>query len=157
MAVEEQKRLEAERAIKEEREKREALEREAERLRREEETRRQEEARRIAAERQRQEEERRRRAEEEARARAAVITKTAKLMFRYSVDVNVIKRIKEVVENTLVQNGKEKLNIHIKAYPLDANSIALEIKLPQTEMELLVSMMKALGGAGIGITKIILE
>ena len=157
MAVEEQKRLEAERAAREEREKREALEREAERLRREEEARRLDEQRRIEAERQRQEEERRRRAEEEARARAAIITKTAKLMFRYSVDVNVIKRIKEVVENTLVEHGKEKLNIHIRAYPQDANSIALEIKLPQTEMELLVSMMKALGGAGIGITKIILE
>lgn len=157
MAVEEQKRLEAERAAREERERREALEREAERLRLEEEARRLQEQRRIEAERARQEEERRRRAEEEARARAAIITKTAKLMFRYSVDVNVLKKIKEVVEATLVQNNKEKLNIHIRAYPQDANSIALEIKLPQNEMDLLVNMMKALGAAGIGITKIILE
>ena len=157
MAVEEQKRLEAERAAKEERERREALEREAERLRKEEEARRLEEQRRREEQLRREEEERRRREEEEAKARVAIVTKQAKLLFRYTVDLNVVKRIKEVVEKTLVENNKEKLNIHIKAYPQDTNSIALEIKLPQNEMELLVSMMKALGGASIGITKIILE
>ena len=78
-------------------------------------------------------------------------------MFRYSVDVNVLKRIKEVVENTLVEQNKEDLDIHIKGYPQDANSIVLEIKLPESEMDLLVSMMKTLGGASLGITKIILE
>ena len=157
MAVEEQKRLEAERAAKEERERREVLEREAERLRREEEARRLEEQRRREEQLRREEEERRRKEEEAARARVAIVTKQAKLLFRYSVDLNVIKRIKEVVETVLVDNKKEKLNIHIKAYPQDQNSIALEIKLPQNEMDLLVSMMKALGGASLGITKIILE
>ena len=157
MAVEEQKRLEAERLARAEREKQEALEREAERLRREEEARRLEEERRREELRRREEEERKRREEEAARARAEIVTKQAKLLFRYAVDVNVIKRIKEVVEATLVEQQKEKLNLHIKAYPVDSNSIALEIKLPQNEMDLLVSMMKALGGASLGITKIILE
>ena len=176
MAVEEQKRLEAERAAREERERQEAIVREAERLRREEEARRleeqrrqaearrrEEEARRLeeqrrqAEARRREEEERRRREEEVAKALATVVTKQAKLLFRYTVDVNVIKRIKEVVEKTLVANHKEKLNIHIKAYPQDTNSIVLEIQIPQNEMDLLVSMMKALGGASLGITKIILE
>ena len=157
MAVEEQKRLEAERAAKEERERREALEREAERLRKEEEARKLEEQRRREEQLRREEEEKRRREEEEAKARVAIVTKQAKLLFRYAVDLNVVKRIKEVVEKTLVENNKEKLNIHIKAYPQDTNSIVLEIKLPQNEMDLLVSMMKALGGASIGITKIILE
>ena len=157
MAVEEQKRLEAERAAKEERERREVLEREAERLRKEEEARRLEEQRRREEQQRREEEERRRREEEEAKARVAIVTKQAKLMFRYAVDLNVVKRIKEVVETTLLENNKEKLNIHIKAYPQDSNSIGLEIKLPQNEMDLLVSMMKALGGASIGITKITLE
>ena len=157
MAVEEQKRLEAERAAREERERQEAIVREAERLRREEEARRLEEQRRQAEARRREEEERRRREEEVAKALATVVTKQAKLLFRYTVDVNVIKRIKEVVEKTLVANHKEKLNIHIKAYPQDTNSIVLEIQIPQNEMDLLVSMMKALGGASLGITKIILE
>ena len=157
MAVEEQKRLEAERAEKELREREAALEREAERLRREEEARRIAEQKRLEAEKRREEEERRRREEEEARRRVQIVTKQAKLMFRYSVDLNVIKRIKEVVEETLVANNKQKLNIHIKAYPQDTTSIVLEIKLPQNEMDLLVSMMKALGGASLGITKIILE
>ena len=157
MAVEEQKRLEAERAERELRQREEALAREAERLRREEQARREAEERRLEAERRREEEERRRREEEEARRRVQIVTKQAKLLFRYSVDLNVIKRIKEVVEQTLVLNNKQKLNIHIKAYPQDTTSIALEIRLPQNEMDLLVSMMKALGGASLGIAKIILE
>ena len=157
MAVEEQKRLEAERVARAEREKQEALEREAERLRREEEERRLEAERRREEQRRREEEEKRRRAEEAAKARAQLVTKRAKLLFRYSVDVNVLKRIKEVVENTLVEQNKEDLDIHIKGYPQDANSIVLEIKLPESEMNLLVSMMKTLGGASLGITKIILE
>ena len=157
MAVEEQKRLEAERLAKAEREKQEALAREAERLRREEEARRQDEERRREEQRRREEEEKRRKEEAAARARVELVSKTAKLMFRYAVDINVMKRIQEVMENTLVENGKEDLNIRIKAYPQDTNSIALEIKLPGNEMELLVSMMKALGGASLGITKIVLE
>ena len=157
MAVEEQKRLEAERAEKALREREEALAREAERLRREEEERRALEEKRLEEQRRREEEERRKLEEEEARRQVVIVSKRAKLLFRYAVDVNVIKRIKEVVEQTLVSSGKEKLNIHIKAYPQDSNSIALEIKIPQNEMDLLVSMMKALGGASLGITKIILE
>ena len=157
MAVEEQKRLEAERAEKALREKEEALAREAERLRREEDARRAEDQRRLEEARRREEEERRRREEEEARKKIAVVSKQARLLFRHSVDVNVIKRIKEVVEATLVANEKQTLNIHIKAFPVDSNSIGLEIKLPQNEMELLATMMRALGGASLGITKIIVE
>jgi hypothetical protein len=157
MAVEEQKRLEAERLAKAEREKQEVLEREAERLRLEEEARRLDEERRREEQRRREEEEKKRREAEAMKARAEMITKQAKLIFRYTVDVNVLKRIKEVIETTLVENNKEKLDIRIKAYPQDTNSIALEIKLPSNEMDLLVSMMKALGGASLGITKIILE
>ncbi len=157
IAVEEQKRLEAERAEREARERQEAFEREAERLRREEEARRAQEERRLAELRRLEEEARRRREEEEARARVQIVTKQAKLMFRYSVDLNVIKRIKSVVEETLIQHKKEKLNISIKAHPLDSTSIALEIQIPQNEQDLLVSMMKALGGASLGITKIVVE
>ena len=69
----------------------------------------------------------------------------------------MLKRIKEVVEKTLIDNHKENVNIHIKAFPIDQTSITLEIKLPDTEKELLINMMKALGAASIGITKIILE
>ena len=148
-AVEEQKRLEAERAAEAERERLAAIERENARLR-EEEARRLEEARRQA-------EEERRRAEELAKARPSIVTKQAKLLFRYTVDSGVLKRIKEVVEKTLIDNHKENVNIHIKAFPVDQTSITLEIKLPDTEKELLINMMKALGGASIGITKIILE
>ena len=78
-------------------------------------------------------------------------------MFRYTVDLNIIKRIKEVVEQTLIDNHKEKLNIRIKASPCDNDAIVLDITLPENEMDTLVSMMKALGAAKLGITKIILE
>ena len=157
LAVEEQKRLEAERAAQAERERLEAIERENERLRKEEEARRLAEERRIVEERIKAEEEEKRRAEEMAKARPSIITKQAKILFRYNVDANILKRIKEVVEKTLIDNHKETVNIHIKAFPVDQSSITLEIKLPDTEMELLVNMMKALGGASMGITKIILE
>ena len=148
-AVEEQKRLEAERAAEAERERLAAIERENARLR-------EEEARRLEEER-RQAEEEKRRAEELAKARSTIVTKQAKLLFRYTVDPGVLKRIKEVVEKTLIDNHKENVNIHIKAFPIDQTSITLEIKLPDTEKELLINMMKALGAASIGITKIILE
>ena len=148
-AVEEQKRLEAERAAEAERERLAAIERENARLR-------EEEARRLEEER-RQAEEEKRRAEELAKARPSIVTKQAKLLFRYTVDPGVLKRIKEVVEKTLIDNHKENVNIHIKAFPIDQTSITLEIKLPDTEKELLINMMKALGAASIGITKIILE
>ena len=148
-AVEEQKRLEAERAAEAERERLAAIERENARLR-------EEEARRLEEER-RQAEEEKRRAEELAKARPSIVTKQAKLLFRYTVDSGVLKRIKEVVEKTLIDNHKENVNIHIKAFPVDQTSITLEIKLPDTEKELLINMMKALGAASIGITKIILE
>ena len=148
-AVEEQKRLEAERTAEAERERLAAIERENARLR-------EEEARRLEEERRRAEEEKRR-AEELAKARPSIVTKQAKLLFRYTVDSGVLKRIKEVVEKTLIDNHKENVNIHIKAFPVDQTSITLEIKLPDTEKELLINMMKALGGASIGITKIILE
>ena len=149
LAVEEQKRLEAERAAQAERERLAAIERENERLRMEEE-------RRLAEER-RQAEEEKRRAEELAKARPSIITKQAKILFRNVIDSGILKRIKEVVERTLIDNNKQTVNIHIKAFPVDQSSITLEIKLPDTEMELLVNMMKALGGASMGITKIILE
>ncbi len=157
IAVEEQKRLEAEREEREAREREEAFRREAERLRREEESRREEDRKRLEELKRLEDEARRRREEEEAKARVQLITKQARLMFRYAVDLNVIKRIKDVVEETLVAHKKEKLNIHIRAYPLDSNSIALEIRLPQNESDLLVGMMKALGNASLGITKIVLE
>ena len=156
-AVEETKRLEAERAEKALREKEEALAREAERLRREEDERRAAEQKRLEEQRRREDEARRKREEEEAAKKISIISKHAKLLFRNSVDINVIKRIKTVVEETLVSEGKQKLNIHIKAYPNDSNSISLEIKLPQNEIDLLVLMMRNLGGASLGITKIIVE
>ncbi len=157
LAVEEQKRLEAERAEREARERQEAYARESERLRREEEARRLEEQRRIEELRRLEEDARRRREEEEARARVQIVTKRAKILFRFAVDVNIVMKIKGVIEQTLIAHNKEKLNIHIKALPIDSSSISLEIMLPQNETNLLVNMMKALGNASLGITKIILE
>jgi hypothetical protein len=157
MAVEEQKRLEAERAAQAERERLEAIERENERRRQEEEAARLAEERRIMEARRLAEEEEKRRREEMAKAQPTIITKQAKILFRYNIDSGILTRIKDVVEKTLIDNHKENVNIHIKAFPVDQSSITLEIKLPDTEMELLVNMMKALGGAYMGITKIILE
>ena len=153
LAVEEQRRLEAERREREARalDARERLE--EERIERE---------RELEALRQRTERERL-----VAEARAAVaekstvrsyMSKKAKLLFRRSVDLNVIKKIQAIVEQTLVANNKQNIHIHMKAYPQDNNTITLDIlKMPEEETELLVSIIKAIGNGGLGITKIILE
>ena len=138
-AVEEQK----------ERERREAEERAA-REAREAEYRRQE-AERLERERLAREEEERRKRE------PVIITKHAKLIFRRAVDLNVISRIKEIVESTLIQERKAHVHIYMKAYPVDSYTINLDMRLPENEGELLVTLVKAIGNGHLGITKIIVE
>ena len=142
-AIEEQKRVEEERRIREERERAENAAREAARQR--------EEAERLERERLAREEEERR------RAQPVFITKHARLIFRRPVDVNVIARIKEIVEFTLVENQKAHVHIYMKAYPIDSYTINLDMKLPEEEGELLVTLVKAIGNGHLGITKIIVE
>ena len=45
----------------------------------------------------------------------------------------------------------------MKAYPIDAYTINLDMKLPESEGELLVTLVKAIGNGHLGITKIIVE
>ncbi len=153
LAVEQQRRIDEERAANEARAREQALMLERERLIREDEARRAE---------QRMREEERRRIEEARRAPAPppveYMTKHAKLIFGRSFDPGVLTRIKEIVERTLVEKKKENIRIHMKAYPVDSYTINLDImKIPTTEQELLVSIIKAIGNGRIGITKIIVE
>ena len=158
IAVEEQRRIEAEKAAREAREREAIVRREAERLAREE-------AARLEAERQREIARITGRADTAPAAPVAApvveetyISKSAKLLFRYNIDLNVIKRIKEIVEETLVVLHKENVPIHIKASPKDATTIQLDImRLPSSEQELLVKIIRAIGEGNIGIYKIILE
>ncbi len=98
-------------------------------------------------------------AEEAARKAAkALVSRHAKIIFRHPVDLNMIGSIKEVVEQTLVKAGKENIHIHIKAYQESKETINLEIlRLPENENDLLVSIVKAIGNARIGVSKIIVE
>ncbi len=142
-AIAEQQRLEEERRVREEREREERAARE--------ETRRRMEAERLERERRAKEEEERR------RAQPVFVIKHAKLIFRRAVDLNVITRIKEIVESTLVTERKAHVHIYMKAYPVDAYTINLDMKLPESEGELLVTIVKAIGNGHLGITKIIVE
>ena len=155
LAIEEQRRLEEERI----RERELALSREAERLKREEEERleaeRAREAERIKAEMQR-------RAEEEAeRARRAappaMISKRAEIIFKFGTDSNIIKVIKSIVEKTIVAKEKQAVPIKIKAYLTTNSNINLDVTLPENESGLLVDIIKAIGGGGLGVTKVKLE
>ncbi len=154
LAVEEQRRLEAEKAEREARAREEAFRLERERLMREEQARRDDERRR--------EEERRRQAELEAK-RAAVppveyVSKYLKLRFARLFDMNILKRIKEIVEETIVAEGKTDVKIAMKAYPVDSYTINLDIaKIPKTEERLLLAIVQALGNGRIGISKIVVE
>ena len=142
-ALAEQQRLEEERRIREEKEQEERAAREA--------ARRRMEAERLERERLAKEEEERRRAE------PVFVIKHARLIFRRAVDLNVITRIKEIVESTLVSERKAHVHIYMKAYPVDAYTINLDMKLPENEGELLVTLIKAIGNGHLGITKIIVE
>lgn len=152
-AVEQQRRIEAERAANEARAREQAIRAERDRLLREDEARRAEERRR---------DEERRRAEE---AKKAVVpppveymSKRAKLIFGRNFDPNILGRIKEIVEETLVAKNKGDIHIHIKAYPVDSYTINLDImKIPVSEKNLLVSIIKAIGNSKIGVTKITVE
>lgn len=154
LAIEEQRRLEAQRAEREARAREEAFRLERERLAREEEARREDERRR--------EEERRRQAEAEAR-RAAIppteyMSKYLKLQFARRFDMNVLRSIKEIVEQTIVAEGKTDVKIAMKAYPVDSYTINLDItKIPKTEERLLLSIVQALGHGRLGISKIVVE
>lgn len=141
IAVEQQRRLEAEQQAKEE----------EERLAREEAERARAEA---------EEREARERAAEEARraAEAQFISKRARIIFRYAVDPNIISSIRTIIEDTIKREGKQHVRIHMKAYQEDRDTINLDIlKMPREEQELLVSIVKAIGNARIGVIKIILE
>lgn len=164
MAVEEQKRIEAERQARAERERQEALAKESERLRREEEERRLEEERRREEQRRREEErlrheeeERKRREAEASRARSVLVEKRVNLIFRSTFDPNIVPRIKEITDDTIRKLNKGDVDMHIRALPGDVNSIILLVKLPNDEMDLLVSIVKAIGNARIGIIKVSIE
>ena len=64
--------------------------------------------------------------------------------------------LRDLTEQSDSEN-KETILASLPKLAENYGSYISEIKLPDTEMELLVNMMKALGGASMGITKIILE
>lgn len=84
--------------------------------------------------------------------------KKATIIFRNSIDRDILVPIKKIINDTLVKHGKQSLPMHMRAYPKDANSIILEVVgMPLSERELLIDMIKAIGNGGIGVTKITLE
>ncbi len=164
--------LEQQRLTKE-REEAEARAREEAERRRAEEERAREEAR-IAKE--RAEEEARIRAELEAKERARkeaeaaaeaekakekdvkYVSKVAKLIFRGSVDQSVTKRIHEIILATIKYYHKEDVYIKIKATIPDSSTVNLEfVKIPESEIPLLVNIIKVLGRSDLGITRATLD
>lgn len=140
------------------------------------------EAERRAAEERRAEEEARaarERAEAEARAKAELaaqekarlaeeaeaakneikyVSKTAKLIFRGSVDSEITKRIHEIILATIKYYHKEDVYIKIRATVPDSSTVNLEfVKIPENEIPLLVNIIKVLGRSDLGITKALLD
>ena len=161
IAVEEQRRKEEEERLAREREAAEAarLEAEAQALREAEEAERRLEEERYLRE--AEEAERRlaeeRRLEEAARAEE-FISRRAKIIFRNSTDSNIIPTIGRIVKDTVNAQGKQNVRIHMKAYNEDRNTVTLDVlKMPAAEEELLITIVKAIGNAGIGVTRITIE
>ena len=160
MAIEEQRRLQAENArIARQREEEERIEAENRRRIAEE----------LEAEALRQAEvERIRRAEEEEKAKAtmpdmstpqyAYTSKVVKLLFRRSVDPNITTRIHEIIKATVEYYGKDNVYLKIKAMVTDSQTVVLEFEeIPLEEMALLGNIIKILGNSGLGIAKAIIE
>ena len=105
-----------------------------------------------------EEEERRRKEEERARAAVVYVSKNARLIFRRQVDPNVVKRIHEIILTTIKYFHKENVYMKIKATVPDPTTVNLNfVKIPETETELLVNIIKVLGKSDLGITKVYLE
>ena len=164
LALEEQRRLEDERARVE-----------AMRLEEEKAAERRREEERIEAERRAEAERIRREAEERAVAKEAhepetevitpesdkrytYVSKTVRLRFRRSVDPNITTRIYEIIKATIEYYGKEKVYLRIKASVPDTETVRLDfVEIPLEEMELLSNIIKVLGNSGLGIAKAIVE
>ena len=158
IAVEEQQKLELEKLR-------------AERMRLEDERVRREEEKRIEAERIAEEErlaamEAEARAKEEAKAPEAPAVnmnytftrKTVSLLFRKSVDPNLITRIHATIQATLEYLGKQNVPMKIKATIPSSNMVKLDfIEFPKEEMELLGSIIKILGNNNLGIAKAMID
>ncbi len=162
LAIEEQRRLEAENA-------RIARQREEEARIAEENRRRAEEEARLEALRAAEVERIRREAEEakEAAKRAmpemgdgkySYTSKSVKLIFRRSVDPNITTRIHEIIKATVEYYGKDKVYMKIKASVPDSQTVCLDFtQIPIEEMSLLGNIIKILGNSGLGIAKAIIE
>ena len=86
------------------------------------------------------------------------VSKNARLIFRRPVDPNITKRIHEIILTTIKYLHKENVYIKIKASVPDSSTVNLHfVKIPESESELVVEIIKVLGGSNIGITKAILE
>lgn len=135
-AVEEQRRRELEEAERKEAERKEAERKEAERR----------EAERKAA------------AQKPKPKAPDTFTSHATITFRKTVDMGVINRIQQIVEETLIESGKQDVPMHLKAFQIDDNTVGLDIiRLPIKEKDLIVTIMKALGNGHIGISRITVE
>ena len=105
------------------------------------------------------------RQEAEAAAEAAkaaqdvkYVSKVAKLIFKSAVDPSITKRIHEIILATIKYYHKEDVYIKIKATIPDSNSINLEfVKIPESEISLLVNIIKVLGRSDLGITRATLD
>ena len=158
LAIEEQQRLEAEKLRAErERLEREIAEREARRAAEEaaaKERERQAELLRIEAERAKVQPT----PEKAPENRYTYISKTVTLMFRKSVDPNMVTRIHEILKATLEYYGKQSVHMRIKASIPNSATVRMEfLQFPKEEMELLGNMIKVLGNSNLGIAKAIVD
>ncbi len=86
------------------------------------------------------------------------MSKRVKIIFKQPTDFGIMSRIKGIIEDTVIAEGKENVPISMRATTEDADVVVLYItKMPASEYDLLIAIVKAIGNARIGVTKIILE
>jgi|GEM_PF-4160505 len=80
------------------------------------------------------------------------------LYFRFSTDPNASEYIRDILLNTLKSEGKEDLDISVKAVAVSYNELTLSFfSFPESEKSVLMKMISAIGKSNIGVGKIILD
>ncbi len=168
IAIEEKRKLEAQRAEQMRRAEEEARLKEAQR-RAAEERARLEAERRAEADRIRKEAEERIAQEraamqrtmeaavsaaQEAKPRYTFTSKRVMFFFRYHVDPNITMPMEAIIRSTLEKAGKTDVPINIKASVIDDMTVCLDFsKIPKEEEELFIKIVQALGNGNLGIAK----
>lgn len=98
------------------------------------------------------------RREEAPKVKYTYVSRTVHLMFRRAVDPNIVRRIQQLMNDTISYFNKQDVYISVRAEIVNNMQIDLVFqKIPQEERPLLINIIEVLGRSDLGIAKATLE